>query len=236
MYLRYVDDVFAVFDDDKKCDSFFNILYTQHKNLKFTVEKSANILKFLDVDIQVNEQHVDTWVWRKPTSTGLFLNFDASGPLKWKSGLIMCILHRAKTRCSKDNLFFTEVNKLRSLFLANNYTNNFFKKILKQFLDSFSCATTNCNDDSNKHFAKVAYIGAASKRFVKQLSEVVKCKFGVKICAIYTTYYKVGRYFQRKSATPITLSSNVVYQFLCSCDTKLSYVGMNSRHLVIRAR
>ena len=35
MYLCYVDDVFAVFDDDKKCDSFLNILNTQHENLQF---------------------------------------------------------------------------------------------------------------------------------------------------------------------------------------------------------
>ena len=46
MYLRYVDDVFAVFDDDKKCDSFLNILNTQHKNLQFTVEKSAHLAIF----------------------------------------------------------------------------------------------------------------------------------------------------------------------------------------------
>ena len=98
-----------------------------------------------------------------------------------------------------------------------------------------SCVTTKCDDDSDKHFVKVPYVGAASKRFVKQLSELVKCKFGVEICTIYTTY-KVGRYFQLKSATPITLSSNVVYQFLCSCDTNLSYVGMSSRHLGTRAR
>ena len=79
------------------------------------------------------------------------------------------------------------MNKLRSLFLANNYIYNFFNKTLKQFLDSFSCATTNCDDDSDKHFVKVPYVGAASKRFVKQLSELIKCKFGVEICAIYTT-------------------------------------------------
>ena len=54
IYLRYVDDVFAVFDDDKKFDSFLTILNTQHKILQFTVEKSANILQFLDVDIKVN--------------------------------------------------------------------------------------------------------------------------------------------------------------------------------------
>ena len=74
------------------------------------------------------------------------------------------MLHCAKMICSNDNLFFGEVNKLRSLFLANNYTNNFFNKILTQFLDSFSCVTTNCDDDdSDKHFVKVPYVGAASK-------------------------------------------------------------------------
>ena len=36
--------------------------------------------------------------------------------------------------------------------------------------------------------------------------------------------YKVGRYFQLKSATPITLSSNVLYQCLCSFATNLSNV------------
>ena len=140
-----------------------NILNTQHKNLQFTVEKSANTLQFVDVDIKVNEQNIDTWVWRKPTSTSLFFNFDAICPLKWKSGLIMCTLHHANMICSNDNLFFAEVNKLQSLFLANNYTNNFFNKILKQFLDSFSCATTNWDDDSDKHSVQVPYIGAASK-------------------------------------------------------------------------
>ena len=145
------------------------------------------------------------------------------------------MLHRAKMICSNNNLFFAEVNKLRSLFLANNYTNNFFNKILKQFLDSFSCVTTKCDDDREKYFVKVPYVGSASKRFVKQLFELVKCKFGVEICAIYTSH-EVGRYFQLKSATPINLRSNAVYQFLCLCDTNLSYVGMSSRHLGTRAR
>ena len=127
-------------------------------------------MQFLDVDIKVNEQDVDTWAWRKPTSTGLFLNFDAICPLKWKSDLIIC-------------------------------------------------GITNYDDNTDKHFGEVPYVGAASKRFVKQLSELIKCNFGVDICAIYTTD-KFGRYFKLKSASPITLSSNVVYQFLCSCGNE----------------
>ena len=78
----------------------------------------------------------------------------------------MRMLYRAKMICSSDNLFFPEVNKLQSLFLTNNYTNNFFNKILKQFLDSFSCATTYCAityDDTDKHFVTVPYVCAPSK-------------------------------------------------------------------------
>ena len=64
--------MFAVFDDDKKCDSFLSILNTQHKNLQFTVEKSANTLQFLDVDIKVNEQDVDTWYGESQVALAYF--------------------------------------------------------------------------------------------------------------------------------------------------------------------
>ena len=78
----------------------------------------------------------------------------------------MYMLYRAKMISSSDNLFFAKKNKLRSLFLANNYTNNFFDKILKQFLDSFSCGITNYDNNTDKRFVEVPYVGAASKRFV----------------------------------------------------------------------
>ena len=73
LYVRYIDDVFAVFDDVNACSSFLNILNSQHDNIKFTIEKSTNTLQFLDVDIKISENTVDTSVWRKPTNTGLFL-------------------------------------------------------------------------------------------------------------------------------------------------------------------
>ena len=48
------------------------------ENCKVFVEKSTNTLQFLDVDIKISENTVDTWVWRKPyTNTALFLSFAA---------------------------------------------------------------------------------------------------------------------------------------------------------------
>ena len=43
---------------------FFEYSKQQHGNIKFTIEKSTNTLQFLDVDIKISENTVDTWVWR----------------------------------------------------------------------------------------------------------------------------------------------------------------------------
>ena len=137
IYFRYVDDVFAVFDDNPAVDSFLNVLNNLHNNIKFTVEKSTASIHFLDVDVKVNNDGTfKTCVWRKPTHTGLFLNFNVACPLKWKSGLILCMLHRAKSICFSKNLFFNEVNKLKSFFLWNNYPATFFDNVFKHFLNA----------------------------------------------------------------------------------------------------
>ena len=137
-----------------------NYSNSQHDNIKFTIEKSTNTLQFLDVDIKISENTVDTWVWRKPTNTGLFLNFAAICPIKWKSGLVFCMLHRAKLICSSDWLFFKEVEILKSLFLSNNYPPQFFDKILCKFL-ALSSHHTQENENSDECetcFFKVPYI------------------------------------------------------------------------------
>ena len=189
LYLRYIDDCFAVFDDDNACTSFLNTLNKQHLNIKFTIEKLTKTLQFLDVDIKINECDVDTWVWRKPTNTGLFLNFDSTCATKWKTALILCMLHRAKLICSSERFFHTEVNKLRSLFLANNYTTRFFN-VLRRFLssnrsDSYDMRTA-VDDDKKapkceKLFVKVPYVGVESKRFVNRLSELIYRKIWCKV-------------------------------------------------------
>ena len=100
LYLRYVDDIFAVFKTNESCLKFLDILNSQHKNIKFTVKYGSELMCFLDVQIKVKENGCNTCTWRKTTHTGLLLNFDALCPLKWKSGLILCLLNRAKAICS----------------------------------------------------------------------------------------------------------------------------------------
>ena len=133
-YSRFVDDCFVVFDNDSSSLSLLNLLNSQHKNKKFTMESAAQCISFLDVCIKVNNENIETWIWRKPTHTGLLLNYNAYCSKKWKSGLISCLLYRAKLICSTNLLFLNEVGLLRNMFASNGYPIWFLEKCLKKFM------------------------------------------------------------------------------------------------------
>ena len=104
VYFRYVDDIFAIFNNEPDSMEFLDKLNSQHKNLQFTMEVSNNTLPFLDMELKIHNNNLQSWIWRKPTHTGVFLNFKAIFPLKWKSNLISCMLNRAKNICSDCHL------------------------------------------------------------------------------------------------------------------------------------
>ena len=132
LYTWFVDDCSAVFNNDSSLD-FLSLLNSQHNNIKFTMESALKCILFLDVRIKVNNDNIDTWVWCKPTHIGLLLNFNANCPKKWKSGLILCLLYRAKLICSNNFLFFNEVGVLRNMFVSNGYPLWFFKECFIKF-------------------------------------------------------------------------------------------------------
>ena len=60
LYLRYLDDILAAFDNEQDSLNFFNVLNNRHSNIKFTTEKQINhSITFLDVFILgINNQNL----------------------------------------------------------------------------------------------------------------------------------------------------------------------------------
>ena len=162
------------------------------------------------------------------------VNFDALCSWKWKSGLILCVLNRAKAICSSRLLFQNDVIKLRQMFLSNGYPIWFFNKFLKRFLtvgnDLSDCERSEINPVV---YLNVPCIGKESRHFVSRLAKLFHVKSDVKVSAIYKTF-ETGTYFQLKSRTPLLLCSNVVYKFTCSCDSNLTCIVKSTRHLSTR--
>ena len=105
MYYRYVDDTFAVFNKEDKCNKFFFHLNSLHPLLRFTFEKECNwTLPFLDVLVEKNDHEFVTSIYRKPSFTGQYIRWNSFYPMKRKTNLISTLVHRALVICLKSTL------------------------------------------------------------------------------------------------------------------------------------
>ena len=93
-YRRYVDDIFATFQNASEAENFLNHINNKHQNIKFTMEVEQNkTLAFLDILINF-EKDLTTSVYRKKTYTGLLTNYLSFTPFQYKIGLIRTLLDR----------------------------------------------------------------------------------------------------------------------------------------------
>ena len=113
--------------------------------------------------------------------------------LKWKSGLILCLLNHAKAINSSKLLFQNDVIKLRQMFLSNGYPICFFFKFLQRFLTvDNDLSDRECSEINPVVYLNVLYIGKESRRFVSRLAKLFHVKFDAKVSAKYT---KLGLIF-----------------------------------------
>ena len=134
-YRRYVDDIFAVFRSSVDRDRFFEVLNSAHQNLQFTMETTSNRLPFLDVSITIQDAAFDTKVYRKPTNTGVLMNFQSMTPIKWKKTLIKCLLNRALRLSSSFDNLQSEIETITSHLKDNGHPNRLVKNIYKEFVE-----------------------------------------------------------------------------------------------------
>ena len=81
----------------------------------------------------------------------------------------------------------------------------------------------------------IPFLGKPSCQFYKNISRLILKVSNVNVMLIYGTF-KVGDYFKLKYPISLLLVSDVVYRFTCPCNTDETYIGMSSRHLIIRER
>ena len=193
-------------------------------------------LPFLDVQVDVNGAGSALFsIFRKPTNTGLTLNFNAFCPLVWKRALIKCFLRRALKLCSNWNLFHIEVDNLRNVFKQNGYCYNFFDRTVQNFLSSYLCPSDNQAQQPIDQFTLILpYFGVASETLKGQLRRLCK-RYNIG-CRVVFQPFKVSNYFSLKTRVPVLLKSCLVYKYVCSIESKHCYIGKTKRHFLTRIR
>ena len=158
LYCRFVDDCWAYFADEDCALEFKRKLDNLHPSLKFTCEFEQNAsLPFLDVLVErVVDGGFITSVYRKPTFTGMCLQFDSFCPVKYKIGLIRCLVNRALRICSVEKLS-GELDFLRNMFLKNGYPVGIVNKHLTTDL---TVGRNLDRDGDNRCILRLPYVGA----------------------------------------------------------------------------
>ena len=131
-------------------------------------------------------------------------------------------------------MFNFEVNFMRELFYNNGYPVCFFNKVLDTFTNKQVSSEPDINDTQVECVVlKLPFIGEASYTLSKKLKRIIGDYLNMNVRVVFTSC-KVSSYFSLKCKTPLPLISNVVYEFSCSSDAGLTYIGKTKRNLITR--
>ena len=235
-YNRFMDDTFLLFSSQDKIKKFHKYINSRHKNMTFTYEiEKDNSLPFLDILVSRENNIFSTAIYRKPTFSGLYSNFDSFMPEDYKKGLIKTLLHRAFVLCIDWNHFHQEVLFLKDIFRKNRYPSNFIEKCTKQFLDKLfvmkKCVTT---VPKKPCFITLPYLGTQSLSMRKQLTKLMETYYPqCKLNIVFRSNNRLKNYFMFKDKIPRAIRSNLLYRFTCN-RCKSVYIGKTRRHFLVR--
>ena len=181
MYYRYVDDTFAVFNDEE----FFSHLNSLHPSLRFTFEKECNwTLPFLDVLVEKNDHEFVTSIYRKPTFTGQYIRWNSFCPMKRKTNLISTLVHRALVICSKSTLE-NELSNIRSILMNNGYPEATINTVMTKKINQFR-RPTQFGPKKCPVYLHLPWLSKVSLRYEMEIKTAVKrCYFAVEPCIVY---------------------------------------------------
>ena len=88
-WLRYVDDTFILRPQQEDVQILLDHVNSIRLSIQFILEKEQdNKLTFLDVLVACTEQGFRLLVYREPTFTGQYLNFNSHHPYTVKKGIV----------------------------------------------------------------------------------------------------------------------------------------------------
>ena len=129
-----MDDTWVVQGEENK-QNFLQQINSVDLAIKFTVEdnKEDGAIPFLDTTVKPEaDGKLSIIVYRKPTNTDQYLQWDSHHHLSAKYSVIYTLTHRAKTVCNKPELLQKEMEHLRKALTHWKYPKWALKEVEKR--------------------------------------------------------------------------------------------------------
>ena len=210
---------------------------TQHHNITFTSEtENNNSIPFLDTCIhKMQDGTLTTSVYRKPTHTGLGLNFFSFTSRTFKLNSIKTLLQRAYSISSNYSSLHTEFEFLKRYFINNKYPLHLIDNSISSFLNKkFMHNNKIVTVPKLKQYVKLPFYGDASFTMRNKIRQILSSSFNhVDFQFVFTNPYNISTFFPFKDRVPLDVQSSVVYEFTCS-SCNAGYIGSTTRSFKTR--
>ena len=249
LYERYMDDVLCCVKSASVQERLLH-MNSLHPCLQFAyeLENDCNSISFLDMLVTNENGKLSSKWYRKPTDTGLTLNFHAVAPMKYKRSVVTSFIHRIYRACSTWQNFHLGLNQAIEILDKNQYPSSFVMPIIEKTITKLIVPQDDSHSDENLNISLdpeaclynmeekdkfrffVQYRGKPTEKLAMSFKRLnAPCK------VIMTTRKAKTIMPSLKPTVPKMLWSGVVYKIQCpGCPS--SYVGQTVRHLQHRFR
>ena len=247
---RYMGENFAFVKPGSE-ETVLTKLNSYHSNIKFTYEKeSLYKIPFLDVLITRENGKLETQVYRKPTSTNIYLNWNSYAPRAWKITTVKSLVSRALMISSTDEYLKKEIKYIENvLHQYNEYPKKVIQNVIKTEMqkhkdinnpNQVQNPSPESKSDDKTVTLMLPYAGQKGEQVIyslrKKVSECMKkVKSKTKLRIVYKSQ-KLEAKFNTKDKTKSEHMHNIVYHAKCPnqhCDAE--YTGQTRCRLKKRA-
>ena len=118
----YVDDMFSIIPKGKS-DTMLGYLSSVDPHIKITIEQpnTEGAIPFLDTLPKPKGKEISISVYRKPTYTDRYLDFNSSHPISAKKAVVRALMDRAENVSSDPEILANEMEHLCKVPHYNNY-------------------------------------------------------------------------------------------------------------------
>ena len=233
LWKRFVDGTFVVIKTSHK-EEFFKHINSIEESIPFTAEdtQTDGSLPFLDTLITPQaDGTLSTSVYRKPTHTNQYLQWDSHHAISAKYSVIRTLFQRAKEICSTKEQLEEEQEHIQQALSSCKYPRWALKRSKKKTMVHIQSRNKGkrLTDNNTKSTTRITYI---TLPYSKGLSESFKntCKiYGIQV------YFRGGKTIKDLLVAPIdkdhiTKKSGIIYRYKCDrvkCNEE--YIGESAR-------
>jgi hypothetical protein len=122
VYYRFIDDIFIIWTQGREAlDSFIDHLNSRSATIKFTSEISHTTVSFLDTLITIEDGHIVTNLFCKPTDSHNYLRYNSAHPQRCKDSIPYSQFLRIRRICSRMEDFDIHVVLFCRHFIRRGY-------------------------------------------------------------------------------------------------------------------